>query len=86
MNNDFEKLKSEIADAKAAIFGEMETQIQQLEESGDLEKYYDKGVKSAGGRIRKSLQNIRKSVHNPTIRAKMNSIVDSAKNLRETIK
>lgn len=84
--NDFEKLKSEIADAKAAIFGEMENQIQQLEESGDLEKYYDKGVKSAGGRIRKSLQNIKKSVHNPTIRAKMNLIIDTAKNLRENIK
>ncbi len=84
--NNFEKFKMEVAETKTAIFGEIESQIQQIEESGDLEKYYDKGVKSAGGRIRKSLQNIRKAVHNPTVRSNMNSLVDSAKNLRETIK
>lgn len=84
--NNFEKFKMEVAETKAAIFGEIDSQIQQIEESGDLEKYYDKGVKSAGGRIRKSLQNIRKAVHNPTVRSNMNSLVDSAKNLRETIK
>lgn len=84
--NNFEQFKAEIEEAKSSIFGEIDSQIQQLEESGDLEKYYEKGVKSAGGRIRKSLQNIRKSVHNPTVRSTMNSIVDSAKNLREQIK
>ena len=83
--NNFNDFKKQVEDAKASIFGEMDSLIQQMEESGDLEKYYEKGVRSAAGRLRKSLQLIRKSIHNPTVRNTMNSISDGAKSLREKL-
>jgi hypothetical protein len=56
-----------------------------MEESGDVEKYYEKGVKSAGSRLRKGLQSIRKAVHMPTVRGNMSRIQDAAKELRDSI-
>ncbi len=56
-----------------------------MKESGDVEKFYEKGVKSAGGRLRKNLQLIRKAIHHPTNRTKMASIQDAAKELRSNI-
>lgn len=84
--NDFNKFKALVEETKTAIFGEMDYLIEKVEASGDLEKFYDKGVKSAGGRIKKEVQSIRKTIHNPTIREKMNVIRNAAKELKESIK
>lgn len=84
--NDFEQFKALVEEAKTSIFGEIDSLIENVENSGDLEKFYDKGVKSAGSRIRKDLQSIRKAIHNPTIREKMNGVNNAAKELREKIK
>lgn len=84
--NDFEKFKASVEEVKTSIFGEIDSIIEKIEQSGDVEKFYDKGTKSAAGRLRRELQLIRKSVHNPTVRNHMNSIVDNAKDLRETLK
>jgi hypothetical protein len=83
--DNFEQFKQTVEESKSAIFGEIDTLIEEMETSGDLEKYYDKGVKSAAGRLRKSLQSIRKAVHHPTNRTHMITITDAAKDLREVL-
>jgi hypothetical protein len=83
--NNFEQFKQTVEESKSAIFGEIDTLIEEMETSGDLEKYYDKGVKSAAGRLRKSLQSIRKAIHHPTNRTHMITITDAAKDLREVL-
>jgi hypothetical protein len=83
--NSFEKFKQTVEESKSAIFGEIDNLIEEMEVSGDIEKFYDKGVKSAAGRLRKSLQSIRKSVHHPTNRTYMLTITDAAKDLREEL-
>jgi hypothetical protein len=83
--NSFENFKNQVEEAKQAIFGEIEAQIRQMEESGDVSKFYEKGVRSAAGRLRKSLQSVRKSIHMPTIRTRMSDLSNSAKSLREDI-
>jgi hypothetical protein len=83
--NSFEKFKETVEEAKSSVFGEIDAQIAEMEENGDVEKFYDKGVKSAGGRLRKGLQNIRKAIHNPTNAKTMATIKDGAKDLREEI-
>ena len=83
--NSFEKFKESVDAAKSSVFGEIDAQIAEMEENGDVEKFYDKGVKSAGGRLRKGLQNIRKAIHNPTNAKSMATIKNGAKDLREEI-
>ncbi len=83
--NSFEQFKATVEEAKASVFGEIDNHIAEIEASGDVEKFFDKGVKSAGGRIRKSLQEIRKTIHNPTNSKTMATIKDGAKSLREEI-
>jgi hypothetical protein len=83
--NSFDKFKETVEEAKASIFSEIDAELSALEENGDVEKFYDKGVKSAGGRLRKGLQNIRKAIHNPTNAKTMATIKDGAKELREEI-
>lgn len=83
--NNFENFKKTVEETKNAIFGEIDTLISEMEESGDVEKYYEKGVKSAATRLRKNLQSIRKAVHHPTNRTHMVTITDAAKQLREDL-
>lgn len=83
--NSFEQFKSTVEAAKASVFGDIDNHIAEMEASGDVEKFYDKGVKSAGGRLRKGLQEIRKTIHNPTNSKSMATIKDGAKDLREEI-
>lgn len=83
--NSFEQFKATIKEAKASIFGDIDNHISEMEASGDVEKFYDKGIKSAGGRLRKGLQEIRKTIHNPTNSKIMATIKDEAKNLRDKI-
>lgn len=81
--NNFENFKKTVEDSKTAIFGEIDALIAEMEESGDVEKYYDKGVKSAATRLRKGLQSIRKAVHHPTTRTHMTTLTDAARELRD---
>jgi hypothetical protein len=84
--NDFEQFKASVEEVKTSIFGEMDTLIAKMEQSGDLDKFYEKGVRSAASRLRKDIQLIRKSIHHPTTREKMNVILNGAKELREKLK
>ena len=81
--NDFEKLKAEIASVQAAIFDPIISLISTAEE--DADKYYGKGVKSAGNRLKKKMQEIRKAIKHPAIKAEMNKLQEGAKNLRQTL-
>lgn len=83
--NGFEQFKETVNTAKANVFGEIDKLIAEVEETGDIEKFYDKGVRSAAGRIRKNLQLIRKAIHNPTNAKSMASIKDAARDLREEL-
>lgn len=83
--NSFENFKSQVEATKKEIFSEIESLINQMEESGDVDKFYEKGVRSAAGRLRKSLQLVRKSIHMPTVKTKMSDLSNAAKNLREEL-
>ena len=81
--NDFEKLKAEISTACTTIFDPIFEIISSAEE--DADKYYGKGVKSAGNRLKKKMQDIRKAIKHPAIKAEMAKIQEGAKNLRQTL-
>lgn len=81
--NQFEKLKGEIAAAQAAIFDPINSLISAAEE--DAQKYYGKGVRSAGSRLKKKMQEIRKAIKHPAVKAQMTAIQNSAKDLRQTL-
>lgn len=81
--NQFEQLKSEIAAAQAAIFDPINSLVSQAEE--DAQKFYGKGVRSAGNRLKKKMQEIRKAIKHPEVKAKMSAIQNSAKDLRQAI-
>jgi len=81
--NDFEKLKAEIASAQSAIFEPIVSLVSAAED--DADKYYGKGVKSAGNRLKKKMQEIRKAIKHPAVKAEMTKIQEGAKNLRQTL-
>lgn len=81
--NKFEELQKAVYEAKESIFSEMEAILDSCEE--DVNKFYEKGNRSAGGRLRKSAQTVRKMLHFPTIRKQITIIEDAAKELRSTI-
>jgi hypothetical protein len=81
--NDFEKLKEEVNAVHAAIFDPIYAIINDADD--DADKYYGKGVKSAGNRLKKKMQEVRKAIKHPAIKAEMNKIQEGAKNLRQTL-
>jgi hypothetical protein len=81
--NDFEKLKEEISAAQAAIFEPINDLISTA--ADDADKYYGKGVKSAGNRLKRKMQEIRKAIKHPVVKAEMTKIQEGAKNLRQTL-
>jgi len=81
--NQFEKLKEEVAAAQSAIFDPINTILASSEE--DAQKYYVKGVRSAGNRLKKKMQDIRKSIKHPAVKAQMTTVQVSAKALRESL-
>ena len=83
MNNQCEELRKTVYDVKENLFSEIEELIATCEE--DANKFYEKGNKSAGTRIRKSAQQIRKQIHHPSIRKQMVKIEEAAKDLRTAI-
>jgi hypothetical protein len=81
--NQFEKLKEEVAATQAAIFDPINALLASAEE--DAQKYYSKGVRSAGNRLKKKMQEIRKTIKHPAVKAQMTGIQNSAKDLRQTL-
>jgi len=81
--NQFEKLKEEVAAAQQAIFEPINSLISAAND--DAQKYYTKGVRSAGNRLKKKMQEIRKAIKHPEVKAKMSTIQNSAKDLRQTL-
>ena len=81
--NQFEKFKEEVAEIQAAIFNPINSLITEADDVA--QKYYGKGVRSAGNRLKKKMQEIRKSIKHPEVKAKMTAIQNSAKNLRESL-
>lgn len=81
--NQFEKLKEEVAATQAAIFDPINSLLASAEE--DAQKYYGKGVRSAGNRLKKKMQEIRKTIKHPAVKAQMTGIQNSAKDLRQTL-
>ena len=81
--NDFEKLVLEVDVVKTAIFHPIQTLL--VDAAEDADKYYGKGVKSAGNRLKKKMQEIRKAIKHPAIKAEMTKIQEGAKNLRQTL-
>ena len=79
----FNKLKEEVAAAQAAIFGPVNELIAAAEE--DAQRYYGKGVKSAGNRLKKKLQEIRKVAKGSTAKAAIAAVQTSAKLYREDL-
>lgn len=81
--NQFEKLKEEVAAAQSAIFDPINTILASAEE--DSQKYYGKSIRSAGNRLKRKMQDIRKSIKHPAVKAQMSIIQVSAKALREKL-
>lgn len=81
--NQFEELKKTIQDVKQELFAEMETLLETCQD--DADKFFEKGNRSAGSRVRKNAQLVRKQIHHPTIRQSINKIEEAAKALRENI-
>lgn len=81
--NQFEQLKNEIAAAQSAIFDPINAIISQAEE--DAQKFYGKGVRSAGNRLKKRMQEVRKAIKHPEVKSRMVAVQNSAKELRQSI-
>jgi|688.fasta_scaffold2390489_1 hypothetical protein len=83
--NQFQSFKNQVEETKKLVFGEIDRIIAELEENGDVSKFYDKGVKSAGGRIKKGMQAIKKAIHHPTVKSHMTALQTASKELKENI-
>lgn len=81
--NNLEKLQSQVDEAQASIFGPINELLESARE--DAEKYYNKGVRSAGNRLKKKMQDVRKAIKHPAVKAKMTEIQNSAKDLRQSL-
>lgn len=81
--NQFEQLKNSVSTAQNEIFGPITALIASAEE--DANKYYVKGVRSAGNRLKKKMQEIRKAIKHPAVKAQMTGIQNAAKDLRQTL-
>lgn len=81
--NQFEKLKEQVAASQKEIFEPILAILESAED--DAQKFYGKGVRSAGNRLKKKMQEIRKTIKHPAVKAKMTSIQSSAKDLRQAL-
>lgn len=81
--NQFEELRNQVNQVKEDIFGPIVELLESAED--DASKYYEKGVQSAGNRLKKTMQEVRKTIHHPTAKSKLVELQNSAKNLRQSI-
>ena len=81
--NKVEEFRAELDEAKESLFGPLYTIVDELED--DASKYYESGVKSAGHRVKKAMQNIRKEIKPADARRTFASIQNSAKDTRQQI-
>lgn len=78
--NEFETFKAVVLNVQDDVFGQINEILAESEE--DAVKFYEKGNKSAGTRLRSSMQKIRKLIHHPTIRQSMNKVNLGAQEVR----
>jgi len=81
--NQFEQLKEEVAKSKLAIFGPIEELLTAAED--DSQKYYGKGVKSAGNRLKKKLQDVRKAIKFAEVKSQLSAVQTFAKDYRASL-
>lgn len=81
--NNFEQLKNDVDAIRSTIFDPIYEVITAAEE--DANKYYTKGVKSSAAKLKKKMQELRKTISHPSIKTEMTKIQESAKNLRQTL-
>lgn len=78
--NEFETFKETVHNVQSEVFGKINEIL--LESEEDAIKFYEKGNKSAGTRLRSNMQKIRKLIHHPTIRQNMNQVNLGAQEVR----
>lgn len=78
----FEILKKKAQDAQE-VFKTINDLIASAED--DAIKYYDKGTRSAGNRLKKKMQEIRKAIKMPAIRLAMVEVQNAAKDYRNSL-
>ena len=81
--NKFEEFKQIVSSAEDSLFGEIKDLLVETEE--DAVKFYDKGNKSAGTRVRTNMQKIRKLIHHPSIRQVMKTVNEGAQDVRTNV-
>ncbi len=81
--NKFENFKDTVVDAELKLFGDIKSLIEESEV--DATKFYEGGNKSAGTRLRSSMQKIRKLIHHPSIRQAMKTVHDGAQDVRTNV-
>jgi hypothetical protein len=81
--NQFEKLKEQVSAAQKEIFEPILAIIESAED--DAQKFYGKNVRSAGNRLKKKMQEIRKTIKHPAVKTTLTGIQNSAKDLRQTL-
>lgn len=79
----FEEFKETLDKAKEELFAPLYEVVEGLED--DAVKYYDNGVKSAGNRVKKGMQDIRKIIKPADARRTFADIQNVAKEARQEI-
>lgn len=81
--NQFEELRNQVNQTKSDIFDPILAFLESAED--DASKYYEKGIQSAGNRLKKTMQEVRKTIHHPTVKSKMVELQNAARDLRQSI-
>lgn len=81
--NQFEELRNQVNQTKSDIFDPILALLESAED--DSSKYYEKGIQSAGNRLKKTMQDVRKAIHHPTVKSKMVELQTAARDLRQSI-
>jgi flagellar hook-basal body complex protein FliE len=72
-----------VSAAQKEIFEPILAIIESAED--DAQKFYGKNVRSAGNRLKKKMQEIRKTIKHPAVKTTLTGIQNSAKDLRQTL-
>ncbi len=79
----FEDFKEALDKTKEELFAPLYAVVEELE--GDAVKYYDNGVKSAGNRVKKGMQDVRKIIKPADARRVFADLQNVAKEARQEI-
>lgn len=79
----FNEFREEVDKAQADLFGPIYAVLETLEE--DAEKYYGNGIKSAGNRVKKGMQDLRKLIKPVEAKKVLAGVQNGAKDIRAEI-